>query len=68
MSLSGDENSAFARVIAVLTELEKESLLDVFKENELTVRNVLAKHVNFYINNISLKHKFQCVVNVGHGE
>ena len=37
MSLSGEENPAFARVIAVLRELGKESLLEVFKENELTV-------------------------------
>jgi hypothetical protein len=37
MSLSSEENSEFARVIAVLRELGKESLLDVFKENELTV-------------------------------
>ena len=38
MSLSGEENSEFARVIAILRELGKESLLEVFKENDLTVR------------------------------
>ncbi|CAB4007923.1 Hypothetical predicted protein, partial [Paramuricea clavata] len=38
MSLSSEENSEFARVIAVLSELGKDSLLNVFKENELTLK------------------------------
>ena len=37
MSVPTGDNSEFARVIAVLKEIGKESLLDVFRNRELTV-------------------------------
>ena len=55
MSSSGwcEESSEFTRVRAVLKELGKENLLDVFKGNELTVSasSFLSKSIyNFEIN------------------
>lgn len=50
MNLSTEETDAqYARVKIVLKEIEKEDLLDVFKENELTVR-VLYKSMSNYGN------------------
>ena len=37
MSMSNEENPEFSRVSVVLRELEKETLLVAFKENDLTV-------------------------------
>lgn len=56
MSSSGcnEESSEFIRVRAVLNELGKENLLDVFKGNELTVSasSFLLKSIyHFEINN-----------------
>ena len=39
MDLATEENSEYSRVAAVLKEIGKESFLNVFKENELTLRS-----------------------------